>query len=108
MRIVSTFAAMGVFALSMGGAAAQTPPADAEQPADPGAETMVRVCSACHAPDVVVGLQYDRQGWEDLVRSMQDRGALASEEEVTQIVDFLAANFGPEQTGTPAPAAPDQ
>ncbi len=96
MRIVPTIAAIGVFVLATGVAAAQPPSPEAEQSADAAAETMVRVCSSCHAPDVVVGLQYDRAGWEAVVRSMRDRGAVASEEEVTRIIDFLTQNFGPE------------
>ncbi len=54
---------------------------------------MVRVCSACHLPDVVVQQRLTEQGWRELVRMMADNGAVATDEEVAEITAYLSRSF---------------
>ena len=63
-------------------------------PPGEGRETVMRVCTACHDIDAVPRLHYSREGWANLVSSMKDMGADATDAELVQIVNYLAKNFG--------------
>ena len=52
------------------------------------------VCGGCHGADVVFGEPRDYQGWNNTVDRMVQQGASASDEELHQIVDYLAKYFG--------------
>jgi competence protein ComEA len=73
---------------------AQHPQYD-ELPAGAGKATLVRVCSKCHSPDNVIANGQDRAGWENTITKMAGFGAEASDEEFTQILDYLVKNFPP-------------
>ena len=62
-------------------------------PPGPGRELMIRVCSQCHSPDVVAGQQLDRAGWTRVVDQMASQGAVATDPEFDEIVQYLAAAF---------------
>jgi competence protein ComEA len=64
-----------------------------ELPAGPGKDTLIRVCSKCHSPDNVIANGQDRAGWENTITKMAGFGAEASDEEFTEILDYLAKNF---------------
>jgi cytochrome c5 len=111
--------AAGLFVLELGVAAAQTAPAASVPgpspvlgplPNKPGAETVQKVCSVCHVAENVLGKRLDRAGWDDLVQTMVDRGAVGSDAELKTVTDYLAANLGPDNplpaTPAPAPANP--
>ena len=63
-------------------------------PPGEGRETVMRVCTACHDIEAVPRLHYSREGWANLVSSMKDMGADATDAELAQIVNYLAKNFG--------------
>ena len=63
-------------------------------PPGEGRETLMRVCTACHDIEAVPRLHYSREGWANLVSSMKDMGADATDAELAQIVNYLAKNFG--------------
>ncbi len=67
----------------------------------PERDTMVRVCSACHSPEIAATQRLSRQGWSGLVDTMASRGAQASDAEFKQIVDYLARSF-PDKAPTPS------
>ena len=69
-----------------------------ELPAGPGRDTLIRVCSSCHSPDNVIANGQDRSGWENTITKMAGFGAEASDEEFTQILDYLTKNFPPVTT----------
>lgn len=80
------------------------PPAAAQQkgnsqyavlPDGPGKDTLIRVCSKCHSPTNVVANGQTRDGWEDTLTKMAGLGASASDEEFTEILDYLVKNFPP-------------
>lgn len=70
-------------------------------PAGAGRDVVLRVCSACHAPDIVATQRHDAQGWAEVVQLMASRGANANEDEFNQIIDYLAKSF-PASPATPA------
>jgi competence protein ComEA len=76
----------------------QTHPAHPELPAGPGKDTLIRVCSTCHSPDNVIANGQDRAGWENTITKMADFGAVATDDEFTEILDYLVKNF-PASTG---------
>jgi mono/diheme cytochrome c family protein len=95
--------AVSVFALGVGVAFAQAGPDGL--PVGPAHDTFVTVCSACHAPDLVLDKRMDYAGWDELVQTMVGRGASATPEEITAITKYLADNLGP-PGAAPAAAAP--
>jgi competence protein ComEA len=72
-------------------------------PPGPGRDTLLRVCSACHDPDIVAHQSLDAQGWKDTVNTMADRGATATDAELGQITDYLIKSFSPQPPPDPAP-----
>jgi len=54
-----------------------------------------RACTTCHELTIGSKQRMDRERWSALVEDMVDRGAKLSEDEVTEVVEYLAANFGP-------------
>jgi competence protein ComEA len=54
-----------------------------------GKETMQRICSSCHGPEIVLGRQLARDGWEQVVVNMVQRGAQGTDDEFADIVDYL-------------------
>ena len=97
-------AAGACLTLGMGAALAVT---DVDSPpAEPGYETFIRVCSACHTPDLVMDRRLDRAGWEEVVHMMIGRGATASESETEEIIDYLAKAYpGRANAGQPPSTA---
>lgn len=64
-------------------------------PDGPGKETTQRICGACHGAEIVVGRKMDKDGWTQIVISMVQRGAQGTDDEFSEIVDYLSANFSP-------------
>jgi competence protein ComEA len=64
-----------------------------ELPAGPGKDTLIRVCSSCHSPDNVLANGQDREGWENTITKMAGFGAQGTDEDYTEILDYLVKNF---------------
>jgi competence protein ComEA len=62
-------------------------------PPGPARELTIKVCAQCHEPNRAAALRLTREGWEGVVQKMTGLGARASEEELGQIIDYLAENF---------------
>jgi mono/diheme cytochrome c family protein len=84
-------------------AAAQDPASPPQAPADEhpklpagqGRELMIHVCSPCHSPDSAADQDLDAAGWKSLVDEMAGKGADATDEQLDEIVHYLAAAFPP-------------
>ena len=61
----------------------------------PGKDVVVRVCTKCHGPGNIAKKRLSRDDWDDQVADMVERGAKATPKELAAVVDYLAANFGP-------------
>jgi alcohol dehydrogenase (cytochrome c) len=73
-----------------------------------GKAVVERMCTACHGLNVVTGQRMTRQGWADQVDDMVSRGAVGTDADIKQVVEYLSRNFGKDkaQSGDqPAPAA---
>jgi competence protein ComEA len=62
-------------------------------PEGPGKQTLIRVCSKCHSPTNVIANGQSRQGWEDTITKMAGLGAAGSDEDYTEILDYLIKSF---------------
>jgi len=94
-------------ALFVAAASAQTPPAPASAstqttaqvddpfPDGPGKSTFMKVCGNCHEPDKVVGPLKTRAEWSQTLDDMARFGAEATDQEFTQIHEYLVAHFSP-------------
>ena len=69
-----------------------------EFPMGQGRDTTLRLCSKCHSVNNVLATGRDRQGWQDLIVKMASMGMSATDEELSDISDYLTASFPP--TGT--------
>jgi competence protein ComEA len=71
------------------------PVAHAEFPPGDGRETTLRLCGKCHSPTIVLAYGQKREGWEKTITKMVRLGAVGSDEDFTDIADYLTANFPP-------------
>jgi competence protein ComEA len=65
-------------------------------PDGPGKETVMRICSACHAMDNIRKRRLSRDAWSEKIQDMVERGAQGSDAELSEVLDYLSANFGPD------------
>ena len=66
-----------------------------EFPPGDGRETTLRLCGKCHSPTIVLAYGQKREGWENTITKMVRLGAVGSDEDFTEIADYLTANFPP-------------
>jgi competence protein ComEA len=83
-------------------------------PDGPGKDAFASVCTQCHGLDRITPLKRSAAAWKDTVDEMRSKGASATDQEFTAIVNYLAKNFGaPEGAAKPsgeaaaAPPMPD-
>jgi competence protein ComEA len=74
-------------------AATTTAHAQTQLPDGPGKDVTVRVCGTCHEPVRAASVRLTRDGWEELIAKMVSLGAKGSDEELSQVLDYLATNF---------------
>lgn len=81
-------------------------PVSAQDPNDllpeaPAKAVILRACTSCHQPTVIVAKPHTADEWDEIVGKMIGRGAELTDAEQDQVIGYLAKNFGPK-----APAAP--
>jgi competence protein ComEA len=64
-------------------------------PAGEGRDAFLRVCSKCHTPTIVLAYGQKREGWENTITKMVRLGAQGTDEDFTDISDYLTASFPP-------------
>ena len=62
-------------------------------PDSEGKDVLLRVCSKCHGPEVVMGRGHSRDEWEQVVVEMVNAGAEGTDAEFITVVDYLTKNF---------------
>ena len=70
-------------------------------PAAPERDLVVRTCTACHAPELVIAKRHTPEEWDDIIAKMVDRGAQANDTEQQQILAYLVRFFGPSHAVAP-------
>jgi competence protein ComEA len=62
-------------------------------PEGPGKAVILKVCRGCHGADVVATKRQTREEWEHTVVDMINAGATGTDDEFSDIVDYLTKNF---------------
>jgi competence protein ComEA len=70
-------------------------PTQPELPPGEARDLVVKDCVGCHQLGVVISPRKSEDKWTDTVIEMRNRGAKGSDEDMEQIILYLAANFGP-------------
>jgi cytochrome c5 len=63
-------------------------------PEGKGKEVVEAACDGCHGVDQIIGRAWSADKWRSVVKSMIDKGAVLSDDELKAVIDYLAANFG--------------
>lgn len=112
--------ACGVAALSsmlaahQSSASGQNPPSPTNAdflPDGPGKAVVAKACLSCHNAKIATSKAGTEDEWADVVNQMIGKGALLSDDEADQVVEYLAKHFGPPDakdgsTSAPSAAAP--
>jgi hypothetical protein len=91
--VVAGLVLMAVLAACGSGSSETVSPA--EMPAQDGATLLEARCSTCHSADRAKQVTKTRDGWDQTVTRMIDKGAQLTEAEKTALVDYLAGTYGP-------------
>ena len=59
-------------------------------------ELFLDACTACHTLDRVRAQRMTKEEWRGTIAGMLSEGVPLTDEEMTLLLDYLAANFGPE------------
>ncbi len=70
--------------------------AQSELPPGPGREQVEKICSGCHDFSTFTESRFTKEKWGKTVEKMVARGAEGTDEELEQVVNYLAAHFGPD------------
>src|SRR5215218_8951269 len=71
----------------------------AQFPEAPGKDVVQKVCGSCHGAEVTVAKGRTRQQWGEVIVSMIARGAKGTDQELAQVLDYLAKNLPPDNGG---------
>jgi competence protein ComEA len=63
-------------------------------PDGPGKAVVEKMCTGCHGLENVVRARLTKDRWGFIVDDMVSRGASGTDDEIDQVVNYLAANFG--------------
>jgi competence protein ComEA len=66
-----------------------------EFPPGDGREAVMQLCSKCHSPNIILAYGQNRLGWENTITKMARLGAKGSDDDFSDIADYLTANFPP-------------
>ena len=66
-------------------------------PDGPGKEIVQAACSVCHETELITNARRSKAEWTETVQDMVSRGAPLVEGEREIVIEYLAANFGPEK-----------
>ena len=70
-------------------------------PGGPVRQVILRSCTACHGIDDYAYNAVDRAGWQAVVETMKEKGAVISDNDQSILLDWLVAEFGPDSTAFP-------
>jgi hypothetical protein len=84
-------ALLAAVVLSLAARGAELPPPAAEQDSALTQEgaSLAAVCGKCHNLQIVLDTPMSYDGWHDTVQKMLDRGAVATDEQLADIMDYL-------------------
>jgi competence protein ComEA len=62
--------------------------------ADQGAQTFQRICNDCHDTGRILSTRRTKVGWEEVLDEMANKGATATDDEWSVILDYVLRHFG--------------
>jgi Helix-hairpin-helix motif len=65
----------------------------AQLPDAPGRDEVTKVCGTCHPATTAASVRLTRDGWQVKITDMVARGAMATDEELAAILEYLATHF---------------
>jgi mono/diheme cytochrome c family protein len=65
-------------------------------PEGQGKATTQKICSGCHAPEIVLGKHETKERWVQIVTDMVNKGANGTDDEFNEVINYLAAHFPPQ------------
>ena len=89
---------LGALAIATVSAQSGSPPAvrpDSTLPDGPGKGAFMSACGNCHSPEKVVGALKTRAEWRQTLDDMVRFGAEASDQDISNIHEYLVAHFSP-------------
>lgn len=69
-----------------------------EFPAGDGRDVVLDLCGKCHSPNIILAYGQTRVGWENTITKMVQKGAEGTDEDFTEIADYLTEKFPPSTT----------
>ena len=66
-----------------------------EFPPGEGRDTVLGLCVKCHSPNIILAYGQNRLGWENTITKMVRQGAEGTDEDFTEIADYLTEKFPP-------------
>lgn len=63
-------------------------------PDDAGRSALETTCLGCHPADRIVAQHRTEAQWQEIMTKMMEQGAMASEEDLQSIYDYLVRHFG--------------
>jgi cytochrome c5 len=73
----------------------QTQSAEPVLPNGPGKDIVLRACVKCHSLKITISKRASEDEWATSVNNMVNRGAVLSDDEVDEVIDYLSKNFKP-------------
>ncbi|PYS43255.1 MAG: hypothetical protein DMG14_01470 [Acidobacteria bacterium] len=70
-------------------------------PSGPVRQVILNNCTACHGIDDYAYYAMDRAGWQKLIETMKEKGAVISDDDRATLLDWLVAKFGPDSKPFP-------
>ena len=64
-------------------------------------QVILESCTACHGIDDYAYYAMDRAGWQKLIETMKEKGAVISDDDRATLLDWLVAKFGPDSKPFP-------
>jgi competence protein ComEA len=66
-----------------------------EFPSGEGRDAVMRLCVRCHSPNIILAAGKTRQGWESTITKMVRLGATGTDDDFSDIADYLTDKFPP-------------
>jgi len=93
VRLCVIAGAWALVVLAFSGSPAPMLAAQNALPDAPGRDVTVKLCSNCHAADVVASVRFTPQGWRDVISKMVAAGAKGTNQELETVFDYVSTQF---------------
>jgi competence protein ComEA len=87
--VTSKLLSTGAIVLALG----LSPDAQTQLPEGKGRDAVVKMCGTCHPADRGASVRLTREGWQDVMTKMVALGAKGTDEELNDVLEYLATHF---------------